>query len=124
MPMRLILCSALIAVGAGAGLQGDLRAQPASQAAGAHPGASHELHAVMQKGHEKMSQMKMTGDVDHDFATMMMMHHQGGVEMADIQLAKGASPEMKAMARKIKESQEREIKEFKAWLAKHPAKSR
>jgi uncharacterized protein (DUF305 family) len=31
---------------------------------------------------------------------------------------------MKAMARKIKESQEREIKEFKAWLAKHPAKSR
>jgi uncharacterized protein (DUF305 family) len=124
MPIRLILCSALISVGAGVGLPGDLRAQQASQAAGAHTGAAHELHAVMQKGHEKMSQMKMTGDVDHDFATMMMMHHQGGVEMADIELAKGASPEMKAMARKIKESQEREIKEFKAWLAKHPAKPR
>ena len=122
MRVRLILAAAGIAATASVGLQSDLLAQHDHGTAQA--GASHDLHAVMQKGHEKMSQMKMTGDVDHDFAMMMMNHHQGGVDMAEIELAKGADPAMKEMARKIKASQEREIKEFKAWLAKHQAKPR
>ena len=122
MRARLILAAAGVVAIAGFGQQTELRAQHAGH--GTAAGASQELHAVMQKSHEKMPQMKMTGDVDHDFATMMVMHHQAAIDMADIELAKGGDPTIKEMARKIKASQAREIKEFKDWLAKHQAKPR
>jgi uncharacterized protein (DUF305 family) len=122
MRVRHVAVGVLLSAAAAFSVQGNLGAQHQGHASPRGP--SHELHASMQKGHEKMMQMKMTGDVDHDFAQMMMMHHQSGVEMADIELAKGGDEAMKAMARKIKESQEREIKEFKAWLSKHQPATR
>ena len=61
--------------------------------------------------------MKMTGDVDRDFASMMRMHHQKGIEMAQAEIKNGKDEKMKAMARKIVEDQGKEIKQFDEWLA-------
>jgi len=60
----------------------------------------------------------MSGDVDKDFAMMMKMHHQQALEMAQMELANGKSPEMKAMAKSIISAQKKEIGEFEKWLAK------
>ena len=69
----------------------------------------------MMKG---MESMKMSGDIDRDFAMMMKMHHQGAIDMAQMELKSGKDAKMKAMAKRIIEAQQKEIKEFDAWLAK------
>ena len=68
--------------------------------------------------------MQMTGDPDHDFAMMMVGHHQTAIDMAKVELRGGSAPTIKAMARRIITAQEREIRQFKSWLAKHEATKR
>jgi uncharacterized protein (DUF305 family) len=50
---------------------------------------------------------------------MMKVHHQQALDMAKIELAKGKSPEMKVMARKIIVAHQKEIAEFDKWLGSH-----
>ena len=64
-----------------------------------------------------MKNMPMSGDPDKDFAMMMKIHHQGAVDMAEMELAHGKSPAMKDMARKIIAAQKKEIAQFDRWLA-------
>ena len=78
-------------------------------------------HMDMDMHHKHM---KMTGDQDYDFAMMMRMHHANGVKMAQKELDKGKDPVMRAAAKKIVESQTKEIAEFDKWLAEHPQKSK
>lgn len=59
----------------------------------------------------------MSTDQDKNFAMMMKMHHQKGIEMAQKELANGKSTEMKAMAKKIIAAQTKEIADFDQWLA-------
>ena len=68
---------------------------------------------------KNMESMKTTGDTDHDFAMMMKMHHQGAIDMAQMELKSGKDASLKAMATKIIEAQQKEIKQFDQWLAKH-----
>ena len=56
-----------------------------------------------------MNNMKMTGDFDHDFATMMIMHHQGAIDMSEAEIAKGSDAQMKTMAQNIIVAQKAEI---------------
>ena len=72
--------------------------------------ASMELHEIMMSG-MKMP-MKMTGNVDKDFASMVIMHHQQAVKMADVEIVHGKSAALKAMARKMKAAQQAEIKQL------------
>jgi uncharacterized protein (DUF305 family) len=81
---------------------------------------SDEMSQAMKSGMDGMSQMKMTGDTDKDFAMMMKMHHQQAVDMAKIKVKEGKSPEIKAMAAKMIKDQQREIAQMDAWLKKHP----
>jgi uncharacterized protein (DUF305 family) len=80
--------------------------------------ASHDMKASMVTSMDKMQKMSMSGDVDKDFAMMMKMHHQHGVEMAKMELMHGKSPEMKKMAKQIVAAQNKEIAQFDQWLAK------
>ena len=75
----------------------------------------------MQGDHDSMhsgaqSHMQLTGDADKDFAMRMKMHHQQGVEMAQVQLREGKSPKMKSMAKKMIATQKKEIEQFDKWL--------
>ena len=71
----------------------------------------------MMSGMDSMQKMKMSGDTDKDFAMMMKIHHQGALDMAEMELAHGKSPAMKAMAKRIIAAQKKEIAEFDRWLA-------
>ena len=85
-----------------------------------HKGAAgpHDMKASMMMGMDSMQKMPMSGDTDKDFAMMMKMHHQQALNMAEMELANGKSPEMKAMARQIIVAQKKEIAQFDKWLAK------
>jgi len=66
-----------------------------------------------------MDAMKSSGDIDQDFAAMMRIHHQGAVDMAEMELKKGKDPQMKQMAKEIIAAQNKEIAQFDQWLAQH-----
>lgn len=81
---------------------------------------STDLHAAAMRGMRQMETLPLTGNVDHDFATMMRAHHQDGVEMARILLQQGKDPELRRRAREIIDHQGREIEAFERWLKAHP----
>ena len=69
----------------------------------------------MDKG---MKSAPMNGDVDHDFATMMMPHHQGAIDMAKAELLYGKDPVMRRLAKGIIVDQQSEIQAMQLWLSK------
>lgn len=54
--------------------------------------------------------------VDVVFATMMIPHHQGAIEMSDLALAQASSPQVKDLAGRIKAAQGPEIELMQGWL--------
>ncbi len=77
-----------------------------------------EAMTLMDRG---MENAPMTGDPDHDFAAMMIPHHQGAVDMAKAELLYGKDPVLRRLAQEIIVTQEQEIevmrlrlKQFKA----------
>ncbi len=83
-----------------------------------------EMMQRMEAMNKAMMEAPMTGNPDQDLVRMMMPHHQGAIDMARIYLRDGRDPEVRRMAQKIITDQEKEIAEFKAWQAKHPAAGR
>ncbi len=84
-----------------------------------HAGGEHnELMQAMNTMMDKMTGMKMTGDADKDFVSMMIPHHQSAVDMAENEISHGKHVEMKKFAQKVIDSQSKEIKEFNDWLKK------
>ena len=68
--------------------------------------------AVMAAAMERMDHDMMTppsGDADRDFATMMIPHHQGAVEMAEAELRFGRDPVLRRLAQGIIVEQRQEI---------------
>ena len=78
-----------------------------------------DMQQSMMGGMERMQKMTMSGETDKDFAMMMKIHHQGAIDMAQMELAHGKSPAMKAMATQIIAAQKKEIARFDRWLATH-----
>src|SRR6267378_3837316 len=67
---------------------------------------------------KRMKSAPMNGDVDHDFATMMMPHHQGAIDMAKAELLYGKDPVMRRLAEEIVVDQQSEIQAMQLWLSK------
>jgi hypothetical protein len=61
--------------------------------------------------HRMMSAMmvKPTGDIDRDFAEMMIPHHQGAIEMAEAEIRYGKNEQLKRIAQEIIVDQQQEI---------------
>jgi uncharacterized protein (DUF305 family) len=51
---------------------------------------------------------------DARFIAMMVPHHEGAIAMARVELAKGASPELKQLAQNIIAAQQREVQQMRA----------
>ncbi len=68
-----------------------------------------------------MDAAPMDGNVDHDFATMMVPHHQGAIDMAKAELSFGKNPVMRRLAQEILVDQQSEIDAMLLWLNKDAA---
>lgn len=55
---------------------------------------------------------------DIEFAQGMIPHHQQAIKMADMALMNAESPQVKDLARRIKDAQAPEIETMQAWLQK------
>ena len=76
------------------------------------------MHASMKQMDKNMQAAPMNGDADHDFAAMMMPHHQGAIEMAKAELLYGKDPVMRRLAQEILVDQQSEIDAMQLWLTK------
>ncbi len=53
--------------------------------------------------------------MDQHFIVMMIPHHDGAIAMADLALTRAKRPEIRALARSIKDSQTRENAQMRVW---------
>ena len=53
-----------------------------------------------------------TGDIDRDFAAIMIPQHQAGIDMARAELKYGHNEEMRRLAQRIVSQQEQEISDI------------
>ncbi len=75
-----------------------------------------ELEKSMSDMKSKMSNMKMSGSMDKDFAMMMTSHHESAVSMFKMELKNGMNAQLKQIAEKGISDQTKEINEFKSWM--------
>ena len=99
--------------------QEDHSAHGEAMPAGEMSAASTAYMDAMKKMDTDMAAMTMTGKPGHDFAAMMIPHHQSAIDMAKAYLASGDNnPELTKLANEIIAAQEKEIAFLKDWLAK------
>jgi YVTN family beta-propeller protein len=79
-----------------------------AQAALQQPQFVAEMHAAMQKMMTAMD-LTPTGDVDADFAAMMIPHHVGAIAMAQAELKAGRNEQLRRLAQEIIITQQQEI---------------
>jgi YVTN family beta-propeller protein len=58
----------------------------------------------------------MDGNVDRDFASMMIPHHRGAIAMAKAELSYGSNPVMRRLAQEILVDQQSEIDAMLLWM--------
>ena len=80
-----------------------------THAAHATAPAGNEMKGLMDSMMMKMHGKKQTGNIDIDYANMMLDHHQGAVDMANLQLAKGSNAVLKEFSKTVIKEQQREI---------------
>lgn len=97
--------------------------RPAPAASGASPNFGELMNEAMATMEAGMTKAPMTGDPDHDFAAMMIPHHQGAVDMAKAVLLHGKNPVLRRLAQEIIVTQGSEIAVMRSELDKasvHP----
>ena len=67
--------------------------------------------------------IRHTGDPDHDFAAMMIPHHQGAIDMAKAELQFGRDPVLRRLAQGIIVEQQQEIELMRRQLERSSAHS-
>lgn len=79
------------------------------------------MKGMMKGMNDKMAGMTMTGNHDVDFAQMMRIHHEGAIDMAEMELKNGKDASMRKMAQEIIKAQKKEMSTIDRFLAKHGA---
>jgi len=79
------------------------------------------MDASMKSMDRDMAAAPMKGNVDRDFAAMMIPHHRGAIDMAKAELSYGKDPVMRRLAQEILVDQQSEIDAMLLWLNKSGA---
>ena len=116
---QIILATVAIVIATGAVWADDTHHHMAGSSTGADPNAQEfvaQMDRAMERMHAGMANAKTTGDLDRDFAAMMIPHHQGAVDMAEIQLRFGHDERMRRLAQGIIVEQRAEIAVMQQFL--------
>lgn len=79
-----------------------------------HPTLNAQTQTQSPSPSPMMGQMMM-GDIDQHFIVMMIPHHEGAVDMAELALTRAQHPEIKQLAEAIIRDQNREIEQMQTW---------
>ncbi|MBR8332082.1 DUF305 domain-containing protein [Burkholderia ambifaria] len=111
-------CALLVAAVAAPPAWGQLR-PPAPAAVADTPTQAYKRadHRMM----EAMENAPYTGDADRDFVAHMTPHHQGAIDMAQVELKHGKDPTLRKLARRIIAAQRDEIALMERWQKEHGA---
>ena len=82
-----------------------------------------EVTGSMERMDRRMAGAPMNGAVDHGFASMMIPHHQGAIDMAKAELLYGKNPVMRRLAQEILVDQQSEIDAMQLWLERATARN-
>ena len=115
--MMVVMALWILAMGGGFTGPSFVHAMPGMQMGNAASPAAQAYATGMERMNRDMS-ITMSGDADRDFATMMIPHHQGAIDMAKVELQYGRDPTLHHMAEAIIAAQEREIGALRQWLAR------
>ena len=74
----------------------------------------------MMATHDPMMGGMMAEDPDVAFACAMIPHHQGAINMAEVELQFGDDNQMRQMAKMIIDAQKKEIAELTQWIEEQP----
>lgn len=102
-----------------------ITALPASAQADHSARTGHDMRKMSMGDHMKtmeqhnkhMVDMLGQSDAEYDlrFINMMIQHHEGGIAMAQAALKDAKHSEIKEMSKKIIDTQQKEIDQFKTW---------
>ena len=84
------------------------QAQPAK-------GALAAFERVREVMNDRFKDMKLGGDPDKDFATLLIAHHEDLIFLAKTQLEFGGDRQLRQLAQKILDDQQKQISELKEW---------
>src|SRR5215204_5526604 len=84
------------------------QAQPAK-------GAPAAFERVREVTTTRFKDVKLAGDPDKDFATMLIAHHEDLIFLAKTQLEYGGDRHMRQLAQKLLDEQQKQISDLKEW---------
>ncbi|KAB0264591.1 copper-binding protein [Microvirga brassicacearum] len=84
------------------------QAQPAK-------GALAAFERVLEVMNTRFKDLKLVGDPDKDFATLLIAHHEDLIFLAKTQLEYGGDEQLRRLAQRIVDEQQRQIAEAKEW---------
>ena len=82
------------------------------------PASTTAYRTAMTKMDQGMA-ITYSGDADKDFVAGMIPHHQGAIDMAQVELQYGTDPHLRKLANDVVAAQRKEIAFMKSWQAKH-----
>lgn len=85
--------------------------------------ADADLDKSMERMHAEMQKIHYSGNADADFASLMVPHHQGAVQMAEVELQFGSDPRLRRLAQEIIVTQQSEIDVMKTVIRGFPFSS-
>lgn len=113
MRKTLLLTALALTTGIALGsLAARLNAQPAA-------GALAAFQRVQADAIERLKNIKISGDPDRDFASLLISNHEEGLFLARSELEFGGDQQLREAAQKISETRQKQVDELKEWLARH-----
>lgn len=109
MSRKKVLATTLGALLAAASLAGCAESETEPTTASATPAATAPATTDAQAS-------EAHNDTDTTFAQMMIVHHEGAIEMAELAIDKAENPDVVELAERIAQAQGPEIEKMTAWL--------
>lgn len=125
--LALVAASAALSVSAvpayaqqgGASMPGmDMSHAASNTPGGSNDASSQAFKDADEKMMKSMNSPSYTGDADKDFVSHMIPHHQGAIDMAQVELKYGKDPILRRLARQIVKAQHDEIQLMQRWQSK------
>ena len=97
------------------GSRNHARRPPSTSPGAARQGRAAAFERVREVMNSRFKDTKLVGDPDKDFAALLIAHHEDLIFLAKTQLEHGGDRQLRQLAQKILDEQQKQIAEVKEW---------